>query len=107
MPWPTDQDGLANVSTSCPSNPRWGENINFIKLPRAIRRRFNLQEGDRVAFVSKGKEIVLQPLTRTLLDLRGSVPVPQDFDAIRSQVIREHAQNGLSGDRSEFGNWYE
>jgi AbrB family looped-hinge helix DNA binding protein len=71
-----------------------------ITLPRAIRRRLNLQEGDRVAFVSKGDEIVLQPLTRTLLDLRGSVPVsePQDFDAIRQQVIREHARKVVAGE---------
>jgi AbrB family looped-hinge helix DNA binding protein len=71
-----------------------------ITLPRAIRRRFNLQEGDRVAFVSRGEEIVLQPLTRTLLDLRGSVPVsePQDFDAIRRQIIREHARKVAAGE---------
>ena len=71
-----------------------------ITLPRAIRRRLNLQEGDRVAFVSRGEEIVLQPLTRTLLDLRGSVPVsePQDFDAIRRQVIGEHARKVVAGE---------
>lgn len=63
-------------------------------VPRAIRRSLNLQEGDRVAFIRRGDEVVLQPLTNTLLDLRGSVPVtePQDFAAIRDQVIQEHAQ---------------
>ncbi len=59
-----------------------------ITLPRAIRDWLHVEEGDRVAFVRRGDEIVMQPLTRTLLDLRGSVPVPgpQDFDAIRRQV---------------------
>jgi AbrB family looped-hinge helix DNA binding protein len=76
-----------------------------VTLPRAIRRRLNLQEGDRVAYVSRGEEVVLLPLTRTLLDLRGSVPVsePQDFesirrDAIRRQVVEEHARKVDEGE---------
>jgi hypothetical protein len=54
--------------------------------------------GDRVTLESKGEEVVLQPLTRTLLDLRGSVPVsePQDFDAIRRWVIEEYARKGIA-----------
>jgi len=71
-----------------------------ITLPRSIRHRLGLTEGDRVAFVRRGDEVVLQPLAQTLLDLRGSVPVsgPQDFDAIRQQVqairAQEVAENG-------------
>ena len=63
-------------------------------VPRAIRRSLNLEEGDRVAFIQRGDEVVLQPLTNTLLDLRGSVPTtePQDFAAIRDQVVQEHAK---------------
>lgn len=53
----------------------------------------NLQEGDRVAFVQRGDEVVLQPLRQSLSDFRGSVPVtePQDFDAIRQQILSERA----------------
>ena len=63
-------------------------------VPRAIRQALNLREGDRVAFLRRGQEVVLQPLTHTLLDLRGSVPATgaQDFDAIRDQVIQEQAR---------------
>ena len=63
-------------------------------VPRAIRRSLNLQQGDRVAFIQRGDEVVLQPLTNTLLDLRGSVPVsePQDFAAIRDHVLQEHVR---------------
>ena len=72
-----------------------------ITLPQAIRRWLSLREGDRVAFVQRGNEIVLQPLTRTLLDLRGSVSVsgPQDFAAIRQQVIEAHARK-VAGDEA-------
>ncbi len=63
-------------------------------VPRAIRRLLNLKEGDRVAFIQRGEEVVIQPMTKTLLDLRGSIPTsePQDFDAIRTQVIQKYAQ---------------
>ena len=62
-----------------------------ITLPRFVRRWLSLNQGDRVAFIRRGDEIVLQPLTQTLLDLRGAVPVeqPQDFEAIRQEVRRE------------------
>lgn len=71
-----------------------------ITLPPDICRQLNLQEGDSVALVSSGKQVVLRALTRTLLDLRGSVRVdePQDFDAIRRQVIEEHARKVVAGE---------
>lgn len=63
-------------------------------VPRVIRRLLDLQEGDRIAFITRGDEVILQPLTHTLLDLRGSVPVagPQDFAAVREAVVRDHAR---------------
>jgi AbrB family looped-hinge helix DNA binding protein len=76
-----------------------------VTLPSAIRRQLNLKEGDRVAYVISGEDVVLLPLTRTLLDLRGSVPVsePQDFDAIRrdairQQVVEKHARKVDEGE---------
>ncbi len=64
-----------------------------ITIPRETRRWLDLEEGDRVAFVRSGDEVVLQPLKQTLLNMRGSVPVsgPQDFDAIRQEVLEDHA----------------
>lgn len=63
-------------------------------VPRAIRRLLNLEEGDRIVFIQRGDEVVIKPMTKTLLDLRGSIPTsePQDFDAIRAHVVREHAR---------------
>ena len=73
---------------------------NIDETLREIRRSLNLQEGDRVAFVQRGDEVVLKPLTNTLLDLRGSVPVsgPQDFADIREQVAHERAQKAAQRD---------
>ena len=68
----------------------------YVTIPSALRRQIGLKEGDRVALVPQGDHIILRPITQTLLDLRGSVPVskPQDFSDIRGQVIRERAQRG-------------
>ncbi len=54
-----------------------------------IRQSLNLQKGDRIAFIQRENEVVLQPLHETLKDFRGSVPVsePQDFNAIRQEVL--------------------
>jgi AbrB family looped-hinge helix DNA binding protein len=65
-----------------------------IILPRAVRESLEIKEGDRLSFVKKGTEIVLKPITQTLIHLRGSVSVSerQDFKAIRRQVIKAHVQ---------------
>ena len=64
-----------------------------ITLPSQIRQQIGLQEGDRIALVTQGDTIILRPLSKTLLDLRGSIAVsePQDFSAIRRQVIAARA----------------
>ena len=63
-------------------------------IPRSVRERLAIKEGDRLAFVQTKDGVVLQPLNQTLLDLRGSVPVPgaQDFTAIRRQVLETRAR---------------
>ena len=65
-----------------------------ITLPRSIRRQVGIDEGDRVVILTEGSQIIIQPLTKTLLDLRGSVPVSgeQDFPAIRKQVISDRVK---------------
>jgi antitoxin PrlF len=65
-----------------------------LTLPSEVRRLAKLKEGDQVAFVVEGERIILQPLTQTLLDLRGSVPVdgPQDFERIRQEVLAARAK---------------
>lgn len=72
-----------------------------ITLPREIRERLHLLEGQRIAFVIKGDEVTLQPLTTTLRNLRGSVrvdgPQPQDFEEVRRAVKEARALEGAPG----------
>ena len=60
-----------------------------ITIPRKVRQVLELKEGDGLAFIIEENQVILQPISQTLLDLRGSVPVkgPQDFAEIREKVI--------------------
>ncbi len=63
-------------------------------IPKKIRERLNLQAGDRVLFLEKDGEIVLQPVTQTLRDRRGSVEPrkkPEDFNDVREDVKKRVA----------------
>ena len=65
-----------------------------ITLPSRLRKRIGIQEGDRLAFLLNGDEVILRPLTKSLLDLRGSVQVtsPQEFNSIRRKVIENRGK---------------
>ncbi|MFO7943914.1 MAG: AbrB/MazE/SpoVT family DNA-binding domain-containing protein [Anaerolineales bacterium] len=65
-----------------------------VTIPKDIRAQLGLEASDHVVvMVSEGK-IILEPITKTLLDLSGSVEVsgPQDFAAIRKRVMADIAQ---------------
>jgi|WetSurMetagenome_2_1015567.scaffolds.fasta_scaffold841097_2 AbrB family looped-hinge helix DNA binding protein len=74
-----------------------------ITLPSALRQQFGLREGDNLAVIPQDELVILKPLHRTLLDLRGSVPVssPQDLNAVRHQAIQQHIRR-LAEDKGEY-----
>jgi antitoxin PrlF len=64
-------------------------------IPKEIRDHLQLAPGDRVMFIQRDGEVILRPVTQTLLDLRGSVRPhrrPEDFDAVRREVKRRVAR---------------
>ena len=71
-----------------------------ITIPRNIRRQLGLKEGDSLAIIPLENQVILRPLTQTLLDVRGSVLVnaPQDFNKIRKQVIAGRTRRNQDGD---------
>ena len=44
-----------------------------VTIPKAIRDRLGVKEGEKVLFVMRGEEVVLKVIKGTILDLRGSV----------------------------------
>lgn len=70
-----------------------------ITIPSALRRELDLKEGSPLVAVVKDGSLVLYPAGRSLLELRGSVPVdgPQDFDAIRAETLAARARRRGDG----------
>lgn len=64
-----------------------------LTLPREVRKRLELREGDHVAFIQEDDGFVLKPLTSSLKDLRGAIPVdgPQDFEEVRRATLAKRA----------------
>lgn len=73
-----------------------------IVLPKEVRLKIKVAEGDQIAFVIDGEQVVIKPLTHSLLDLRGRVRVSgkQEFDLIRNQVKAKRAQSRGNRDGS-------
>lgn len=71
-----------------------------VTIPKAIRDKLGIEEGDSVFFVQRGDEVVLKVLQGTILDLRGSVPVtaPQDFEEVRRQVKKRVGRRSAGDD---------
>ncbi|CUS32753.1 AbrB/MazE/SpoVT family DNA-binding domain-containing protein [Candidatus Nitrospira nitrificans] len=60
-----------------------------VTIPKAIRDRLGVKEGEKVLFVMRGEEVILKVVKGTILDLRGSVQAlehPEDFEKIRQSV---------------------
>ena len=69
-------------------------------LPRDIRTRYGLEEGQSVAFVIKHGELTLVPLRKTIFDFKGAVPsqTTSDLATIREQVAAAEAERIAKGE---------
>ena len=60
-----------------------------VTIPKAIRDRLGVKEGEKILFVMRGEEVVFTVVKKTILDLRGSVQPsahPEDYGKIRQSV---------------------
>ncbi len=59
-----------------------------IVLPKEVRMKIKVVEGDQIVFIIDGEQVVIKSITHTLLNIRGRVHVSgkQDFDSIRKHV---------------------
>ena len=62
-----------------------------VTIPKPIRDRLGIREGEKVLFVVRGEEVVLKVLRGNILDLKGSVKAsarPENFEAVRRSIKR-------------------
>lgn len=70
-----------------------------VTIPKAIRDRLGVKQGEKVLFVMRGEEVVLKVVKGTILDLRGSVQTSahrEDFEKIR-QSVRQAVAKKVAG----------
>jgi AbrB family looped-hinge helix DNA binding protein len=65
-----------------------------IVLPKEVRMKIKVVEGDQIVFIMDGEQVVIRPVSHSLLSMRGSVSVAgkQDIDKVRSVVKVKRAQ---------------
>ena len=70
-----------------------------ITIPSALRHELHLEEGGRLTVQVRAGELIMRPMGRSIFAMRGSVPVdgPQDFAAIRVEVIEDRARRSMGG----------
>jgi AbrB family looped-hinge helix DNA binding protein len=69
-------------------------------LPRDVRARYGLEEGQSVAFVVKNGELTLVPLRKTIFDFKGAVQPKEtsDLAEIRERVAAEQSERVARGE---------
>lgn len=66
-----------------------------VTIPKEIRDRLGMKEGEKVFFVMRDEEVILKVVKGTILDLKGSVrpsSSPENFEKIRQSVKRTGAK---------------
>ena len=68
-----------------------------VTIPKEVRRAMNLKSADRVIIVMEGDQAVIKPIRGTLMDIGGSIAIPEaekpiDFKQVRESVRKKLAQ---------------
>jgi AbrB family looped-hinge helix DNA binding protein len=68
-----------------------------VTIPKEVRKALSLQSSDRVIIVLDGEQAIIKPIRGTLLDIGGSIAIPDgekpiDFQRVRESVKKKFAQ---------------
>ncbi|MCA9962051.1 MAG: AbrB/MazE/SpoVT family DNA-binding domain-containing protein [Chloroflexota bacterium] len=73
-----------------------------VTIPKSIRQKLGIEPGDNLVILFKSNEIVLQPVTETIFDLVGNIPVPPEgpytIEALREASAKYIAEHVLDTD---------
>jgi antitoxin PrlF len=68
-----------------------------VTIPKQVRKALNLRPSEKVIVVVEGDQAIIKPLRGSLLDLGGSVKIPEtekpvDFRRVREEVKKRVAK---------------
>ena len=71
-----------------------------VTIPKEIRKALNLRPSEKVIIVVEGDQAIIKPLRGSLLDLGGSVSIPDeekpvDFRRVR-EVVKKRVAKGIA-----------
>jgi len=72
-------------------------------VPKEVRKALNLKPSERVIIVVEGNQAVIKPLKGNILDIGGSVRIPDkekpvDFRKVREEVKKGVAKKSVTGE---------
>jgi len=60
-----------------------------VTIPKPVRERLEIKPGTQVIFVARDDRVELEPMKKSILSLRGVIPVdaPQDWKEVRRKTM--------------------
>jgi len=74
-----------------------------ITIPKEVRKALNLKPSEKVIIIVEGNQAVIKPLRGNILDIGGSVRIPDkekpvDFHKVRDEVKKRIAKKAATGE---------
>jgi len=75
-----------------------------VTIPKEVRKALNLKPSEKVIIIVEGNQAIIKPLRGNILDIGGSVKIPEkgrpvDFHRVREEVKRRIARKSATGSR--------
>ena len=65
-------------------------------IPKEVRKALNLHPSEKVIIVVEGNQAILKPLRGDLLDLGGSIKIPDQEKPIEFRKVREEVKRKVA-----------
>jgi AbrB family looped-hinge helix DNA binding protein len=67
-----------------------------VTIPKELRKAMNLKSADRVIIVMEGDQAVIKPIRGTLMDIGGSIAIPEAEKPIDFKRVRESVREKMA-----------
>ena len=64
-------------------------------IPKEVRKALNLKPSEKIIIVVEGKQAVIKPLKENLLDIGGSIKIPEKEKPIHFKKVREEVRKRI------------
>jgi len=65
-------------------------------IPKEVRKALNLKPSEKIIIVVEGNQAVIKPLKGNLLDMGGSIKIPEKKKPINFKKVREEVRKRIA-----------